>query len=235
VTQECHELDAASEETLVKLAQGGDHAAANLLFSRQRSVLYRAALRYLKNPADAEDAIQDGLLLAHRHLGQFEGRARFQTWLVSIILNTARARIRRGCRRRTLSIEDGLHDPASNPIKGLHHAGPGPDQIFAIEERRQILARTLAYLPADFRRALYLTYVKGLSVREAACVLGINPETFKARLFRGKRKLARSLSSQNQDVHHLSQIQGQRNENGAAGRAIGNRASEGLLACKPQS
>jgi RNA polymerase sigma-70 factor, ECF subfamily len=220
VTQECRELDAASEETLVKLAQGGDPTATNLLFSRQRSVLHRAALRYLKNPADAEDAIQDGLLLAHRHLGQFEGRARFQTWLVSIVLNAARARVRSRHVRWTLSIEDGMRDPHPNPIKRLRYSGPGPDQVFAAQEHRQILTRTFAHLPADFRQALYLFYVKGLSIQEAACALGMNHETFKARLFRGRRKLARTLSAHYHDVYAAySQNHGDRSENGSAGRA----------------
>jgi len=67
VKHEYSELDTAPDETLLKLAQGGDPTATNLLFSRHRSVLCRAALRYLGNPADAEDAVQDGLILAYRH------------------------------------------------------------------------------------------------------------------------------------------------------------------------
>jgi RNA polymerase sigma-70 factor, ECF subfamily len=201
---ECGELEIADDETLLVLAQRGNPTAANMLFSRHGPILHRAALRYLRNREDAEDAVQDGLILAHRHLAQFEGRARFRTWLVSIISNTARTMVR-GCRMsRTLSVEEGLQDPRQNPIKRLRHPGPEPDRVLAAQECRRILARTLRHLPADNRRALYLRYVKGLSVREAACSLGINEQTFKARLFRGRRRLATRLAAQNHGVYSCS-------------------------------
>jgi RNA polymerase sigma-70 factor (ECF subfamily) len=231
VKHEYSELDTAPDETLLKLAQRGDRTATNLLFSRHRPVLHGAALRYLRNRADAEDAVQDSLILAHRHLAQFEGRAQFRTWLVSIVLNTARSRLRSCEMGRNLSVEEGMEDPGPNPIKRLKHAGPGPDQVFATQERRQILARILRHLPADFKRELYLCYVKGLSIREAACALGVNQQTFKVRLFRGRRKLARSLSTGNHHAHFASfQIRRQRNENGAEGGASKIPAPEGLLA-----
>jgi len=60
------------------------------------------------------------------------------------------------------SVEEGMQDPGPNPIKSLKHPSPRPDQVFAAQEHRKILARTLRHLPADFKWALYLCYVKGL-------------------------------------------------------------------------
>ncbi|MGH9519321.1 MAG: sigma factor, partial [Terriglobales bacterium] len=57
--------------------------------------LYRTALQQLHNPADAEDALQDALLLAHRHLHQFAGRSSLRTWLTRIVINSARSYRRR--------------------------------------------------------------------------------------------------------------------------------------------
>ena len=117
--------------------------------------------------------------------------------------------------RPTLSVEEGMRDPGSNPIKRLRHPGPDPDQVFAARERRKILAQTLRHLPADFKQALYLCYVKGLSVRDAASTLGVNQQTFKVRLFRGRRKLARSLVAHHHGGHFASfRIYTERSENG---------------------
>ena len=56
---------------------------------------YRSAFRYLGNAADAEDAVQDALLSAHKHLGQFRGQARISTWLTAIVINSARMQLRK--------------------------------------------------------------------------------------------------------------------------------------------
>jgi|HubBroStandDraft_4_1064222.scaffolds.fasta_scaffold412378_1 DNA-directed RNA polymerase specialized sigma24 family protein len=133
--------------------------------------------------------------------------------------------------RWSLSVEEGMQDPGPNPINRLKHLGPGPDQLFAGRERQQILARTLKEFPADFRRALYLCYVHGLSIREAACTLGVNQQTLKVRLFRGRRKLARSLSTLNHGVHFASfQTRRERNENSGPGGATNTPVPDGLLA-----
>ena len=132
---------------------------------------------------------------------------------------------------RTLSVEEGLQDPRPNPIKRLRHPRPDPYHAFVTQERRQILARSLRLLPAANRRALYLCYVKGLSVREAACILAVNEQTFKARLCRGRRKLARSLTAHNHSVNLVCfQIRRERKENGAGGEAKRLSVPEGLLA-----
>src|SRR5216684_5327910 len=64
------------------------------VISSYSPVLFRVALRRLRNVEDAEDAVQDALLSAYKHIGQFEGRARLSTWLTSIVTNTARMKLR---------------------------------------------------------------------------------------------------------------------------------------------
>jgi RNA polymerase sigma-70 factor (ECF subfamily) len=62
---------------------------------RNQRVLYKNAFRYLGNAADAEDAVQDALLSAYKHLAQFRGQARISTWLTAIVINAARMKLRR--------------------------------------------------------------------------------------------------------------------------------------------
>lgn len=180
------------DEALLRLARQGDNTATNLLFSRHMLALRRTALRYLGNRADSDDVVQNSLMSAYVHLSQFEGRARFRTWLVSIVINAARADRRRPS-HCTLSVEEGMQDLRPNAIKKLAAPGCGPDEIFAVQERKRILAESLGNVSRNLKRALYLYYVKELPIREAACAMGVKPQTFKARLFRGRRKLAKCL------------------------------------------
>jgi RNA polymerase sigma-70 factor, ECF subfamily len=213
------ELDILPDETLLQLARQGDNTATNLLFSRHTVVLRRTALRYLRNQADSDDAVQDSLLSAYVHLSQFEGRARFKSWLVSIVVNASRAKIRSRQNHWTLSVEEGMQCSRPNVVKRLSDPGFGPDEVFALQERKAIIAESLRSVSPKLRRALYLYYVEGLPVREAACALGVTPQTVKTKLFRGRRELARHLH------RALPRAGTRRNENGVS-RGGSHRLSE---------
>ena len=195
------ELAAANDEALIELARQGERDAIDVLFSRHMPILQRTALRFLHNQAEAEDVVQDSLTLAFVHLSQYAGRAQFRTWLLSILLNTARTRVRGRKRDRDLSLEETMGGPDAAPIMSLRDPRPAPDQVMAARERRRILREALDYLSPDFRIAYDLCYVKGLSAKEAAASLGVNQETLKVRLFRGKRKLTTRLSAMNVRAH----------------------------------
>src|SRR6266850_7232160 len=79
-------------------------------FSRCRPLLYRTAYRYLGNPADAEDAVQDALLSAYKHLDQFKGQAQMSTWLIAIVNNCARMQLRKRPRQIHVSLSEQLGD-----------------------------------------------------------------------------------------------------------------------------
>lgn len=191
------ELEAANDEALIELARQGDRDAFDVLFSRHMPILQRTALRFLRNQAEAEDVVQDSLTSAFVHLSQYAGRAQFRTWLLSILLNTARTRVRGRKKDRDLSLEETMVGPGAAPIASLRDPRPAPDQLMAARERRRILREALDYLSPDFRVAYDLCYVKGLSAKEAAASLGVNQQTLKVRLFRGKRKLTTRLSALN--------------------------------------
>src|SRR5579862_2706478 len=95
----------SEKEKLVNLIMGGDRQAVDLLFATCLPQLRRTAAWMLSNSADSEDALQDGLLLAYRHLNQFQGRAKFSTWLHRIVINAALENIRRQKSKPTTSIE----------------------------------------------------------------------------------------------------------------------------------
>jgi RNA polymerase sigma-70 factor, ECF subfamily len=188
------ELETANDEVLLQLAKQGEPAATDVLFSRHIPVLRNTARRFLRNEAEADDVVQDSLTSAFVHLSQFAGQAQFRTWLLSILLNAARSRVRSRKRERSVSLDEILDGPNPGIVMRLHASGPGQDQIVTLKERRQLVSQSLRELSPNFRTAYYLCYVKGMSASAAATVLGVNRETFKVRLLRGKRKLLAKLS-----------------------------------------
>lgn len=200
--REYSELAGANDESLIEWARQGEREAIDLLFARHVRVLRLTALRFLRNEAEAEDVVQDSLMSAFVHLSQYAGRAQFRTWLLSILLNTARTRVRGRKTDRSLSLEETLAGPNAAPIMTLRDPSPGPDQLMAARERRRIVREALDCLSPEFRAAYYLCYVKGLSAKEAAASLGVNQETLKVRLFRGRRKLTTKLSKKNGQTDH---------------------------------
>ena len=101
------------------------------LFSRYRSRLYKTALRVLRNPEDAEDALQDGLLSAYRKLDTFEGRSQFSTWLTRIVVNAAAMQMRRRRPEVVNSIDD-QPGPGQRPWAHLiPDQRPNPEEICA--------------------------------------------------------------------------------------------------------
>jgi RNA polymerase sigma-70 factor, ECF subfamily len=94
----------ASDEPLVKRAQEGDRRSQEELFQRHWGVSYRVAFRLLGNEPDALDAVQDAFLKALQHLGDFDGRSGFRTWLLRIVSNAALDAGRKRKRRRVVRL-----------------------------------------------------------------------------------------------------------------------------------
>jgi RNA polymerase sigma-70 factor (ECF subfamily) len=158
------------------------------LFSCYSAMLYRVALRKLGNEADAEDAVQDALLSAYKHLDQFKGTSHISTWLTSIVLNSARMQLRRRSNNRFVPLD--MYD-----ARGLDFSetfaddSPDPEEILRKTQLREVLERSMQRLSPRIRAAFRLRVVDGLSTREAAERMGISEGTLKARLFRALKQI----------------------------------------------
>jgi RNA polymerase sigma-70 factor, ECF subfamily len=170
---------------------GIDAAAIDRLFAPCIPRLRKAAARVLRNPYDVEDALQDGLLSAFRHLDQFQGRAQFMTWMHSIVTNAAKSKLRREQSRPFLysldeasstrdhrSLADTIMDPSSSL-----------DDQYTYMERCQVLAVVLKELPAKLRAILVLCDIEGFRLKEAAAKLGLSESAAKTGHFRANRLL----------------------------------------------
>jgi RNA polymerase sigma-70 factor, ECF subfamily len=159
----------------------------------ERSV-YVMALSMLKNEADAEDTAQEAFLKAFRNLGSFRADSKFSTWLVSITLNEARSRLRRG---RSVKIES-LDEPEDEQ----RHISPAvltdwreiPSEALERREVRQMLQDAIGALPNIYREVFLLRDVEELSVNESAEALGISVASVKVRLHRARIMLQKKLA-----------------------------------------
>src|SRR6202790_3704587 len=160
------------------------------VISRYSPVLFRVARRRLRNVEDAEDAVQDALLSACKHIGQFEGRSQLSTWLTSIVTNAAGMKLRRNSRVETVSLDQSQ----SNENEGATFANklkdqrPSPETICAQTEMDETLRHALAQLSPKLRDAIHM-YLDGASTREAAKALGISTHAVKSRVRRGRAML----------------------------------------------
>jgi RNA polymerase sigma-70 factor (ECF subfamily) len=161
-------------------------------FSRYLPLLHRTAYRYLGNTADAEDAVQDALLSAYKHLDQFRGQAKMSTWLVAIVSNCARMQLRRRRRQIHVSLNDQFGDEEGYTLsERLTHFGPSPEEEYRKAELHEHLLQFAEELSPPLRRAFQLRDLDGFSTSEAAQVLGVVEGTVKAQVARARAKLTR--------------------------------------------
>src|ERR1700747_991004 len=155
----------------------------------------RIALGHLGNAADAEDAVQDAFLSALTHVDQFKGRAKMSTWLTTIVINSARMKLRRRPSQLQISLDETGDEQNVSLADMVSDKRPGPEESY----RKRQIAETLAYatsrLSPVLRRTFQLRAVDGLSIRETACLLGVPAGTVKARLARARTRLKKAIKS----------------------------------------
>jgi RNA polymerase sigma-70 factor (ECF subfamily) len=157
--------------------------------SRYSPTLFRVALRRLRNVEDAEDAVQDALLSAYKHIGEFEGRSQLSTWLMTIISNVALMKLRRYSRHEMLSLDQDQFNEGAALASELKDARPNPENMYAQAEMVETLRRALDQLSPKQRSAIQMCELDGFSVREAAHALGISTNTLKSRVSRARGNL----------------------------------------------
>jgi RNA polymerase sigma-70 factor (ECF subfamily) len=165
------------------------------VLSRYLPAFYRKAYRQLGNAADAEDAVQEALLSAYKHLDQFKGQAQMSTWVTAIVTNCARMQLRRRPRQIHLSLDERFGEEEEYCLsERLPDHGPSPEDETRTSELHRNLLQFVAQLSPPLRKAFQLRELEGLSTSEAARILGVADGTVKAQLARARAKLRRLMS-----------------------------------------
>jgi RNA polymerase sigma-70 factor, ECF subfamily len=160
---------AQPEEDLLEVAVR-DHAR----------LVYRIAYSVLRNPAEAEDAVQEAFLRVLRHDKKMAGVRDQKAWLAQIAWRVAverRSHVARDA-ARTEEAGDNLLSP-----------GPGADRVLLDKERSEVMQRLIAALPDQLRDPLVLSTLEELSPREAGAMLGISEAAVRSRAFRARQIL----------------------------------------------
>ena len=160
------------------------------VLSRYLPSFQRMAFRKLGNSADAEDAVQDALLSAYKHLDQFRGGAQMSTWLTTIVINSARMQLRKRSNHVQVSLDEPLDDEQQNFLsERIADDGPNPEDVCRESELHERVRQALLQMSVPLRKALQLRGVEGLTTHEAALILGVPDGTVKAQLTRARAKL----------------------------------------------
>lgn len=188
------ERDWPGDERAVSRFLAGDVLGFEQIVRHYSGMVFGLAAR-LVGPADAEDVVQETFLRAWHGLGRFRGESSLKTWLYAIALNRARARHGTLARLRAVFTPGAARE--DDPFASLDDAADpalSPEENAVLAERRRRLRAALGTLPDEFRTAVVLRDLEGLSYEEVASVLGIPIGTVRSRLARGRALLREKLS-----------------------------------------
>src|SRR5437762_7191699 len=178
-----------NEETLIRRIREGEHELFYELVQPYERRVYSAAFAILRNSSDAEDAAQEAILKAFRHIRQFREEARFSTWLIQIAVNEARMRRRKNHADVMEPIADRPDEAGNYVPRDFADWREIPSEALERKEIREKLAEALASLGEIYREVFVLRDMQHLSIEETAEALGISTASVKTRLLRARLML----------------------------------------------
>jgi RNA polymerase sigma-70 factor, ECF subfamily len=179
---------ALSDEEIVTRVRAGETDLFELLMRRHNQRLYRACIAILRDDSQAEEVVQDAYVRAYQHLDQFEGRARFSTWLTRIAVHEALGRLRSSRRLEEL---DAMPEVTKDVI--AVSVRPDPEEQLAGRELSALLESSVQRLPEPYRIVFMLREVEEATTQEVAEILDISEENVKTRLHRARAYLRKYL------------------------------------------
>lgn len=186
------------EASLIARLRAGEMSAFDQLVEEYHSLVYALALRILNDAEDARDSTQETFLKIYRHFANFRGEASLKTWICRIAINQARSTERWWRRRRrneTSSLDAPLGLGGSSGeddrllVDYLQSPAPTPEEQTLSRERGRRIEKRLRKLKKDFRIAVILRDIEGLSYEEIAWATDVSVGTVKSRIARGRDML----------------------------------------------
>ncbi len=177
-------LQELDDDALIRETLKGNREAFGYLVQKHSNSLYDMACRILGNPQEAEDVLQDALVVAYRHLAGFKHQSRFSTWLYTIVLNHVRNRLRRNKTIRWHSLDASL----------------SPDQDSPPRLTLEAVEKVVQTLPFEYRSIFILHYMQNQPIQDIARHLGRPSGTIKVYLHRARKLLYQRLKTKGHAV-----------------------------------
>jgi RNA polymerase sigma-70 factor, ECF subfamily len=182
-----------SDLVLVKRVQRGDKTAFDLLVRKYQHKVVKLVLRYVRNPAEAEDIAQEAFIKAYRALPQFRGDSAFYTWMYRIAINTAKNSLA-SRDRSPIAYDLDLTDPeGSHSVQTRLQDPDTPEGMALTEEIRGIVNSAIEGLPEELKTAIVLRELDGLSYEEIAAAMECPVGTVRSRIFRAREAIDKRL------------------------------------------
>jgi RNA polymerase sigma-70 factor (ECF subfamily) len=192
------EADGAAASAVKALQADGRHAEAREryaeLVSRHQRRAGRIAFHYVRDAAEADEAVQDAFVKAYSHLSTFREELPFEVWVTRILINGCLDRIKARTRRERWLVSMPELPGARDFAERVAGSGPSPEDQLLARERRQRLAAALARLPERQRSVFMLSHYEGCTSREVSALTGLNESTVRVHLFRAIRRLRTLLA-----------------------------------------
>jgi RNA polymerase sigma-70 factor (ECF subfamily) len=182
---------AITQGDLIEDLRRGSEEAFAALVRREGGRMFATARRLLGRDEDAQDAVQEAFLQAHRAIGSFAGEARLSTWLHRIVVNASLMKLRNRRRKPEQAIDDllaHLDETGSSPqsASGWERSS---EELLASAECRTIVRRAMGRLPEPYHQVLILREIQGFDTDETALMVGASANAVKVRLHRARQAL----------------------------------------------
>jgi RNA polymerase sigma-70 factor (ECF subfamily) len=181
------------DRQLVERAQRGDKRAFELLVDKYQRRLGRLLSRFIRDPSEVEDVMQEAFIKAYRALPAFRGDSAFYTWLYRIGINTAKnylaAMGRRAPTSTDLEAEEAEGHVDGERLRDLNT----PENVLLSREIADTVNSTIESLPEELRTAIQLREMEGMSYEEIASIMGCPIGTVRSRIFRAREAIAERL------------------------------------------
>jgi RNA polymerase sigma-70 factor, ECF subfamily len=195
------EADGVAASAVKALQAEGRHAEAREryaeLVGRHQRRAARIAFHYMRDAAEADEAVQDAFVKAYSHLASFREELPFEVWFTRILINGCLDRIKARTRRERwiTAMPDGPGGERDFAERAPA-SGPSPEDALLTLERRRTLAAALAKLPERQRSVFLLSHYEGCTSREVSAMTGLNESTVRVHLFRAIRRLRTLLATE---------------------------------------
>jgi RNA polymerase sigma-70 factor (ECF subfamily) len=182
-----------SDLVLIKQFKKGSVEAFEEIVSRYEAQLYNLAMRFVKNPEDAEEVLQDVFTTLYRKAESFQGKSAFSSWMYRITVNAAFMKLRKRKQTPTAYLEDMAPATKEQCLEYDGTYGERSDNSSMNRELKEIIQIAINKLPEQYRAVFILRDVDGMSNQEVGEILELSIPAVKSRLHRSRLMLRRKL------------------------------------------